>query len=55
VNQPTDEIAIRNNHFANAQDRPTLFVTNRTATPARLSGNVLTGRVTPLEGDGTVH
>jgi hypothetical protein len=55
VTQPTEEIGVRDNRFNNDQDRSTVFVTNRTATPAALSGNVFKGRVVPLEGDGTVH
>lgn len=55
VSQPTGEITIRGNTFTNSQDRPTTFVTNRTATPAALSGNTFKGKVTPLEGDGKVH
>jgi hypothetical protein len=55
VDQPTDEIIIHDNHFTNSQGRPTVFVTNRTATEADLSGNVFQGQVTPLEGDGKVH
>jgi hypothetical protein len=55
VTQPTDAITIQANNFTNDQDRPTNFVTNRTATPADLSGNVFKGRVVPLEGDGKVR
>jgi pectate lyase len=55
VNQPTDEITIRGNHFTNDQDRSTIFVHNLTATPAMLSGNVFTGQVQPLDGDGKVN
>jgi hypothetical protein len=54
VTQPTSEIVIRGNNFTNDQDRPTTFVTNRTATPAEISGNVFKGQVTPLDGDGNV-
>jgi Right handed beta helix region len=55
VTQPTDTILIQNNVLTNDEDRPTTFVTNRTATPAQLIGNVFKGnRVVPLEGDGTV-
>ena len=55
VDQPTDEITIHDNQFTNSQGRGTVFVTNRTATDADLSGNVFQGQVTPLEGDGKVH
>jgi hypothetical protein len=53
--QPTEQIIIRDNNFTNDESRSTTFVTNRTATPAELSGNVFKGEVRPLEGDGTVH
>jgi hypothetical protein len=53
VVQPTDEIIVRNNHFRNDMDRPTIFVRNITATPAELVGNTLEGKVRPLEGDGS--
>jgi hypothetical protein len=55
VSQPTQEITIRGNNFANSQSRPTTFVHNLTATPAELSGNVFKGQVVPLEGDGHVR
>ena len=55
VTQATEQIIIRDNNFTNDQNRSTTFVTNRTATPAELSGNVFKGQVRPLEGDGTVH
>lgn len=55
VTQPTGEITIRGNTFTNDQDRGTIFVTNRTATPAQLSGNVLKGQIQPLDGDGKVN
>jgi hypothetical protein len=55
VDQPTDEITIRDNNFTNDQGRGTVFVTNRTATEADLSGNVFKGQVTPLDGDGKVR
>jgi hypothetical protein len=52
VTQPTEQIIVHDNRFTNDQNRPTVFVTNRTATPADLSGNVFKGQVTPLEGEG---
>ena len=55
VTQPTEQIIIRNNDFTNDENRSTTFVTNRTATPAELSGNVFKGQVRPLQGDGTVR
>ena len=55
VDQPMGEIVVTNNTFTN--DGPTTaFVRNVTATPAKLTGNVLKGPgVTPLIGDGTVR
>ena len=55
VTQPTPELVFRDNHFTNDMPYPTLFVRNLTATPAQLVGNVFKGRITPLEGDGSVH
>jgi Right handed beta helix region len=55
VRQPTPEITIADNKFTNDMPYPTVFVRNLTATPAKLTGNTFTGRVTPLSGDGSVH
>ncbi len=52
VSQPTAEITLRGNVFANDQGRETVFVNNLTATRAQLSGNVFRGQVKPLVGDG---
>jgi hypothetical protein len=52
---PPGPIVVRDNVFVNDQDRPTVFVRNFAATPAELSGNTLTGAVTPLSGPGTVR
>jgi hypothetical protein len=52
---PPGPIVVRDNTFVKDQDRPTVFVRNFAATPAELSGNVLTGSVTPLSGPGTVR
>ena len=52
---PPGPIVVRDNTFVNEQDRATVFVRNFAATPAVLSGNVLTGAVTPLSGPGTVR
>jgi hypothetical protein len=52
VDRATDQLAFRNNHFTNEQNRSTIFVNNITATPVQLSGNILKGQVRPLEGDG---
>ncbi len=53
VDQPTPEITIEKNHFTNDGDYRTAFVDNTTATEAKLSGNVLSGAVDPLRGDGS--
>ena len=55
VNQPTDEITIRNTRFSNDMAAPTVLVRNLTATEASLSNNKLSGKVRPLEGDGSTH
>ncbi len=54
VNRATPEIRIENNGFTLDGRYPTIFVTNHTATPARLSGNRIAGTVRPLRGDGSV-
>lgn len=51
---PTIALVIRGNRFISDLPEPVRFVRNLTQTPARLSGNTLTGRVTPLDGPGTV-
>ncbi len=55
VNQPTLAITVEDNDFTNDLGRPTLFVNNTTATAARLSGNHLHGKVSALQGDGSVQ
>ncbi len=55
VDQPTDQVLIEHNTFANDQARPTTFVRNLTATPVELIGNVFTGEVRPFEGDGATR
>jgi len=52
---PRGAIVIRNNRFINTMHRGTDFVNNFGSDPAQLSGNVLTGEVTPLAGAGTVE
>jgi hypothetical protein len=54
LGNPTHSLVIRANQFTSDLADPVRFVRNRTDTPARLTGNVLTGRVVPLEGPGTV-
>jgi len=55
VSQPSAEITVRNNRFANDSPHETIFVRNLTATEAMLTGNTLVGKVVPLTGDGTVR
>lgn len=55
VTNPTNRLEIRDNRFANLQQRGTIFVRNLTGTPAVLERNTLEGRVTPLEGPGSVR
>ena len=54
VSNPTHELTIRDNEFTSDLPGTTVFVRNRTDTPATLSGNQLHGLVTPLVGPGTV-
>ena len=54
VKNPTHELIVRDNDFTSDLPVPTVFVRNRTTTPAMLSGNHLHGTVTPLVGPGTV-
>ena len=51
---PTHTLYIRGNRFTSDLPEPVRFVRNLTQTPARLTGNQLTGRVIPLDGPGTV-
>lgn len=55
VRHPTNSLRIEENRFENLQPRSTVFVVNRTATPAALRGNRLSGRVLPLIGPGSVR
>lgn len=55
VDRPTDSIVIRDNRFTNDNAHETVFVRNLTATPVQMDGNTLTGKVRPLEGDGSAH
>jgi len=52
VTHLTAEITISNNTFRNDSGYETAFVWNVTATPAKLTGNKLSGSVTPLHGEG---
>jgi Right handed beta helix region len=51
---PTSGLEVRDNRFTSDLPEPTIFVRNRTGVPAALAGNVLVGKVVPLEGPGTV-
>lgn len=53
-NNPTHVLVIRANRFTSDLPDPVRFVRNLTQTPARLTGNDLTGHVIPLDGPGTV-
>lgn len=55
MRRPTRELRIEGNRFENRMSRNTVFVQNRSPVPAQLSGNRLTGRVTPLAGPGTTR
>ena len=55
VTQPTPEITITNNSLRNDGSYQTALVWNLTATPAKLTGNKLSGSVIPIKGDGTVQ
>ncbi|MFI4981527.1 MAG: hypothetical protein ACHQIO_14370, partial [Nevskiales bacterium] len=55
ITQPTREITIENNTFRNDGRYTTAFVTNMTATEAKLKGNKISGSVVPLKGDGDVQ
>jgi len=52
---PTRSLEISGNRFTSDLPEPVRFVRNGTQTPARLAGNKLIGRVTPLEGPGTLE
>jgi parallel beta helix pectate lyase-like protein len=47
---PTAELTIDHNVFVSDNPNPTTFIRNLTTTPARLVGNLLTGKVVPLTG-----
>jgi hypothetical protein len=55
VSNPTPWLVVRNNRFINRQAVRTVFVRNFTGTEALLTGNVLRGGVTPLDGPGSVR
>jgi len=51
---PPAPIEVSGNRMTNLLGRTTVFLRNRTTTPAMLTGNRLAGPVTPLEGPGRV-
>ncbi len=55
VTNPTDEIRVIGNHLTSNQVVSTVFVNNRTTTPARLEANILNGPIQPLAGPGTIR
>lgn len=55
VNQPTPAILVEDNAFTNQSPSRTALVENRTATPAILRNNRVTGDVRLLRGEGTVQ
>jgi hypothetical protein len=55
VTQPTPEITITNNSFRNDGNYQTALLWNLTATPAKLTGNKLSGSAIALKGDGSVQ
>jgi hypothetical protein len=52
---PSKGLIIRNNKFTNDTEHETVFVRNMTPYPAQLTGNVLSGKVVPLQGPGSVQ
>jgi hypothetical protein len=52
---PTHRLEIRGNRFSSDLPEVVRFVRNTTLTPARLSGNTLSGHVLPLDGPGIVE
>jgi hypothetical protein len=55
VRWPTRSLVLRGNRFENRMSLPTIFVENRSATPALLEGNALDGLVLPLTGPGVAR
>ena len=52
---PSKGLIIRNNKLTNDNEHETIFVGNQAPYPAQLSGNVLSGKVVPLQGPGNVQ
>ena len=55
VTNVTETMIVANNRFRSDLPKPTVFVRNTTTVPVRMTGNHLTGQVTPLTGVGTVR
>ena len=55
VRHPTPRLLILQNRLENLMPRPTVFVANRSETPAELSGNTLNGWVVALTGPGAAR
>lgn len=55
VTHPTGTLEIFGNRFVNLMPRGTVFVRNRSTTPADLRANTISGQVTVLEGPGSVR
>lgn len=51
----TRSLVVRGNTVISDLSVPTVFVSNRTNTPAILTGNHLQGRIKPLQGPGSVN
>lgn len=54
VSNATHSLVVRDNEVTSDLPEPTVFVRNRTTTPATLTGNRLHGQITPLDGLGSV-
>lgn len=55
VKNPTPEITVSDNSFRNDNDHETVFVSNRTETPASVTDNRFYGPVVALQGPGTAR
>lgn len=51
---PTSRLIVRDNRFVSSLPEATIFVRNSTQLPVTLTGNVLMGKVVPLDGPGAV-
>jgi len=55
VTNVTETMTVAGNRFRSNLPKPTIFVRNTTTVPVRMTGNHLSGQVTPLTGPGTVR